>query len=161
VREETLTGDQIVIALSKAQLIAGSGHHLLEEVKRDRSYVPANWLGNIRSFLRCCKASIIVPGAWHPVVQQDFDSILMDVFESFKPSLCTLEKLNAVRLFLCVITLADITDESGRSIEAWALSGTSVATICIDWPYQARPPESYWVLWRRFNKKVFAPDTYK
>ena len=85
----------------------------------------------------------------------------MDVFESFKPSPCTLEKLNAVRLFLCVITLADITDESGRFIEAWALSGISVATICIDWPHQARPPESYWVLWRRFLKKAFAPDTSK
>eukprot|EP00957_Ditylum_brightwellii_P057241 4337303-Ditylum_brightwellii.AAC.1 len=32
VQEETLTGDQIIIALSKAQLISGSGHPLLEEV---------------------------------------------------------------------------------------------------------------------------------
>jgi hypothetical protein len=159
VREETLTGDQIVIALSKVQLVAGSGNHYLEEVKSDRSYVPASWLGNIRTFLRCSKASIIVPGAWKPATQRDFDSILMDVFESLKPSSCTLEKLNAVRLFLRVITLADITDESGRSIEAWALSGSTVATICIDWPHQAKPPDSYWVIWRRFLKKAFAPAT--
>eukprot|EP00957_Ditylum_brightwellii_P157117 11958162-Ditylum_brightwellii.AAC.1 len=52
VREETLTGDQIIITLSKAQLISGSGHPLLEEVESDRSYVPANWLSNIRTFLR-------------------------------------------------------------------------------------------------------------
>eukprot|EP00957_Ditylum_brightwellii_P020763 1565339-Ditylum_brightwellii.AAC.1 len=32
VQEEPLTGDQIIIALSKAQLISGSGHPLLEEV---------------------------------------------------------------------------------------------------------------------------------
>eukprot|EP00957_Ditylum_brightwellii_P034877 2643100-Ditylum_brightwellii.AAC.1 len=31
VQEETLTGDQIIVALSKAQLISGSGHPLLEE----------------------------------------------------------------------------------------------------------------------------------
>eukprot|EP00957_Ditylum_brightwellii_P177498 13518961-Ditylum_brightwellii.AAC.1 len=76
-----LTGDQIIFALSKAQLISGSGHPLLEKVKSDRSYVPANWLCNIRTFLRCCKASVIVPGSWHPVAQQAFDSILMDAFE--------------------------------------------------------------------------------
>eukprot|EP00957_Ditylum_brightwellii_P136430 10405332-Ditylum_brightwellii.AAC.1 len=33
VRKETITGDQIIIALSKAQLILGSGHPLLEEVR--------------------------------------------------------------------------------------------------------------------------------
>eukprot|EP00957_Ditylum_brightwellii_P111273 8484782-Ditylum_brightwellii.AAC.1 len=70
VREETLMGDQIIIALSKAQLTSGSGHSLLEEVGNDRSYVQANWLSNIRTFLRCCKASIIVPGAWRPVAQR-------------------------------------------------------------------------------------------
>eukprot|EP00957_Ditylum_brightwellii_P018620 1398812-Ditylum_brightwellii.AAC.1 len=31
VQEETLTGDQIIIALSKAQLISGSGRPLLEK----------------------------------------------------------------------------------------------------------------------------------
>eukprot|EP00957_Ditylum_brightwellii_P022479 1696231-Ditylum_brightwellii.AAC.1 len=65
----------------------------------------------------------------------------MDVFESFKPSSCTLDKLNAIRLYLRVLTLADIMDKSGQNIEAWALSGTHVATICIDWSYQERPPD--------------------
>eukprot|EP00957_Ditylum_brightwellii_P019415 1465018-Ditylum_brightwellii.AAC.1 len=65
----------------------------------------------------------------------------MDVFESLKPSSGTLAKLNAVRLFLQVITLADITDKSGWNIKAWALSGISIATICIDWSYQERPPD--------------------
>eukprot|EP00957_Ditylum_brightwellii_P187117 14251794-Ditylum_brightwellii.AAC.1 len=41
--EETLTGDQLIISLSKAQLVSGSGHPLLFEVEQDRSYAPANW----------------------------------------------------------------------------------------------------------------------
>eukprot|EP00957_Ditylum_brightwellii_P171687 13070123-Ditylum_brightwellii.AAC.1 len=85
----------------------------------------------------------------------------MDVFESFKPSLCTLDKLNAVRLYLQVLTLADITDKLGQNIKAWALAGTYVATICIDWPYKERPPDSYWILWRSYLKKAFAPATAK
>eukprot|EP00957_Ditylum_brightwellii_P177339 13508468-Ditylum_brightwellii.AAC.1 len=69
VRKETLTGDQIIIALSKVQLISGSGHPLFEEVGTDRSSVPANWLSNIWTFLRCCKASITAPRAWQPKTQ--------------------------------------------------------------------------------------------
>eukprot|EP00957_Ditylum_brightwellii_P137375 10473398-Ditylum_brightwellii.AAC.1 len=68
--KETLTGNQIVSALSKTQLISGSGHLPLEEVGSDKSYVPANWLSNIRTFLRCCKVSIIVSGAWLLTTQQ-------------------------------------------------------------------------------------------
>eukprot|EP00957_Ditylum_brightwellii_P188564 14355046-Ditylum_brightwellii.AAC.1 len=29
----------------------------------------------------------------------------------------------------------------------------------IPWPNQGMPPESCWVIWRRFSKKYFAPDT--
>eukprot|EP00957_Ditylum_brightwellii_P155912 11868271-Ditylum_brightwellii.AAC.1 len=71
----------------------------------------------------------------------------MDEFELLKLSSCTLEKLNSVRLYLRVLTLADITDKSGRFIEPWALSGLSVATVCINWPNQERQSERYWVLW--------------
>eukprot|EP00957_Ditylum_brightwellii_P108917 8309283-Ditylum_brightwellii.AAC.1 len=82
VREETITGDQITISLSKAQLISGRGHPFLQEVECNRSYVPANWLCNIRTFLECCKAHIKVLGAWHPEEKGDNDSILMDKFKS-------------------------------------------------------------------------------
>eukprot|EP00957_Ditylum_brightwellii_P168523 12827788-Ditylum_brightwellii.AAC.1 len=60
-----------------------------------------------------------------------------------------------------MLTLADITDESGKYIELWALSGSSVATIHMGWPNQERPSESSWVLWCRFQKKAHAPSTPK
>eukprot|EP00957_Ditylum_brightwellii_P122414 9334166-Ditylum_brightwellii.AAC.1 len=75
----TLTGVQILIGLSKAQLVMGSGQSLLDKVVSERSYVPTNWLDT-----------------WVPSKQREPDVILMDVFEEKKLSSNTLGKLNVV-----------------------------------------------------------------
>eukprot|EP00957_Ditylum_brightwellii_P002783 213823-Ditylum_brightwellii.AAC.1 len=79
-------GDKIIISLSKAQLVSGSGHPLLFEVESNRSYVPATWLSNIMTFLKCCKENITFPGVWCPTCQYMTDMIFIDIFESMKPS---------------------------------------------------------------------------
>eukprot|EP00957_Ditylum_brightwellii_P156734 11929710-Ditylum_brightwellii.AAC.2 len=63
----------------------------------------------------------------------------MDIFKSMKPSTGTLEQLNAVRLFLQALTLADLANDTGTHIEPWALSGTRVAKVSMHWPNQERP----------------------
>eukprot|EP00957_Ditylum_brightwellii_P029486 2228862-Ditylum_brightwellii.AAC.1 len=72
----------------------------------------------------------------------------MDKFESYKPSTGTLEKLNVVRLYLQVLTLADIVDGHGCHIDPWALSGSKQAKVLIPWPSPEKPQESSWFLWR-------------
>jgi hypothetical protein len=42
IRESTITGNQIIIALSHAQIFSGSGHPLLFEVGTKKDYVPVN-----------------------------------------------------------------------------------------------------------------------
>eukprot|EP00957_Ditylum_brightwellii_P024363 1838924-Ditylum_brightwellii.AAC.1 len=124
VQEVSVMGDQIIISLSKAQLVSGSSHPLLFEVESNGSCVSSTWLSNIRTFLKCCKANITVPEAWLPTRQRMNDLILIDIFESMKPSTGTLEQLNAVKLFLWALTLADLANRAGTHIEHWALSGT-------------------------------------
>eukprot|EP00957_Ditylum_brightwellii_P130577 9960826-Ditylum_brightwellii.AAC.1 len=136
-----------MIALSYAQLVAGSSAPYLQEVMANRSYVPASWLSNTRTFLRTCNCSILIPDLWLPRPQQDFDKILMDVFEAKKPSDATLEKLNMVRLYLGVLTLADIASDDGRNILPWALTGRSRSKPMIPWPNHGMPPDSHCVLW--------------
>eukprot|EP00957_Ditylum_brightwellii_P178327 13582114-Ditylum_brightwellii.AAC.1 len=58
-----------------------------------------------------CKAPILVPGMWCPTSQQEFDNILMDVFEKKKPSKDALGKLNTVCLYLGATTVADMTNK--------------------------------------------------
>eukprot|EP00957_Ditylum_brightwellii_P189914 14457583-Ditylum_brightwellii.AAC.1 len=145
-REKTITGNQIMIALSYAQLVAGNSEPYLQEVTTNRSYVPTSWLCNIRTFLRSCKGSILIPDLWLPHPQQEFDRIVMDVFEATKPSNTTLGKLNTVRLYLSALALADIVSNDGQDILPWALTGRSRAKLMIPWSNQGMPPNSHWAL---------------
>eukprot|EP00957_Ditylum_brightwellii_P050039 3793294-Ditylum_brightwellii.AAC.1 len=71
----------------------------------------------------------------------------MDVFGSLKPSTLTLERLNAVCLYLGVITLSDIVTDNGKSIMDWALTGGTRAKTMLPWPNQNKPSAVCWVLW--------------
>eukprot|EP00957_Ditylum_brightwellii_P059165 4490161-Ditylum_brightwellii.AAC.1 len=70
----------------------------------------------------------------------------MDVFVASHPGDATLEKLNMVRLYLGVLTLADITNDSGTHIEGWALTGAKHACPMIEWPNQEKPSDACWVI---------------
>jgi hypothetical protein len=71
----------------------------------------------------------------------------------------TMEKLNAVCLYLGALTLADICNENGTHIKTWALTGSKQAKVLLPWPNQGKPSEHCWVVWRRFLKKCFVPFT--
>eukprot|EP00957_Ditylum_brightwellii_P188953 14383988-Ditylum_brightwellii.AAC.1 len=141
-----------MIALSYAQLVAGCSLPYLQEVASNRSYVPTSWLGNIRTFLQLCNGKLIIPNAQLPHTQREHDQVLMDVFESAKPSPTTLEQLNMVQLYLGVLTLADIASDDGWSILPCGLSGCNKVKPMIPWPNQVMPPSSCWITWRRFLK---------
>eukprot|EP00957_Ditylum_brightwellii_P083801 6369848-Ditylum_brightwellii.AAC.1 len=58
----------------------------------------------------------------------------MDVLCSIKPSTLTLERLNAVRLYLGALMLSDIVTDKGMCIMDWALTGRTRAKTMIPWP---------------------------
>eukprot|EP00957_Ditylum_brightwellii_P008018 608394-Ditylum_brightwellii.AAC.1 len=81
----------------------------------ERSYVPASWLAswlsNIRTFLRLCKGKMLIQNVWLPASQQAYDRIIMNVFGTLQLSALKLTQLNAVRLYLGALTLADIVSD--------------------------------------------------
>eukprot|EP00957_Ditylum_brightwellii_P184746 14070992-Ditylum_brightwellii.AAC.1 len=83
----------------------------------------------------------------------------MDVFEQQTPSLDTLVKLNAVRLYLGVLTLADITNNEGMHIFPWTLTGKAKAKPMLPWPKQGMLSDKFWVIWCRYLKLCFALNT--
>ena len=100
IRESTITGNQILIALSQAQIFSGSGNPLLFEVGTKKDYVPENWTGTLQKFLHLCKAQICIPEAWHPSPQRQHDQILMDVIKHRLQSPNQSKRINRVRLYL-------------------------------------------------------------
>eukprot|EP00957_Ditylum_brightwellii_P053289 4040444-Ditylum_brightwellii.AAC.1 len=87
---------------------------------------------------------MIIPDAWTPKIQRRHNATLMDVFVASHPADATLDKLNRVQLYLGVLTLADIANDSGTYIDAWALTGSKRARLTIKWPNQEKPLDKCW-----------------
>ena len=51
-------------------------------------------------------------------------------------------------LYLKITMLSDIVDEAGRYIEPWAMYGERQSSTNIQYPYQPKPPEEIWKIWR-------------
>jgi hypothetical protein len=76
----------------------------------------------LREFLRSYQLQLQMPGLWNFPQPQKDDAFLMDVFlRSGTFSSKDLVNLNAVRLYLQVATLSDISSAHGRSIDRHAL----------------------------------------
>eukprot|EP00957_Ditylum_brightwellii_P026728 2021372-Ditylum_brightwellii.AAC.1 len=88
---------------------------------------------------------MIIPDAWTPKIQRRNNSILMNVFVASHLGNATLDKLNRVQLYLGALTLADITNDSGTHIAAWALTGAKRAHPTTEWPNQEKPSDKCWV----------------
>eukprot|EP00957_Ditylum_brightwellii_P130148 9927750-Ditylum_brightwellii.AAC.1 len=86
------------------------------------------------------------------------DKILMDIFADSKPSNDTMVKLNAVRLCLGILTLANILNDEVTNIFPWALTGSSKSKTILPWQKQVRPSEKCLILRCRFLQHSFAPD---
>eukprot|EP00957_Ditylum_brightwellii_P008786 666312-Ditylum_brightwellii.AAC.1 len=76
----------------------------------------------------------------------------MDVFVASHPGDATLDKLNRVQLYLGALTVANITNDSGTHITAWALTGAKQACPTIQWPNQGKPSDNCWVTYQQFLK---------
>eukprot|EP00957_Ditylum_brightwellii_P120651 9203441-Ditylum_brightwellii.AAC.1 len=128
-----------MVLLSQVQLVSGSSRPFLEEVYSNWHYVPHSWLSGIRHYLNYASASVTIPAAWCPTLQRENDKMLMDEFETAKPGTATLDHLCRVRLYLGATTMADICDDSGRKIFAWALTGEARCRPMTQCPNQEKP----------------------
>ena len=71
-----------------------------------------------------------------------------------------LRRLNACRLYLQVITLADITDGGGHLLMDHYLKGHKAPDrrSKFDWPIQMRPDSSTWKFWECCIRRLFTRD---
>ena len=101
------------------------------------------WLPSIRNYLVVIGGKITIKDVWHPRLVREHDIIILDQFLT-EHVLTEYQKakLNSVRLWLQVITLADITDPTGRYIEAWERTGSTSLQSNLAWPRKERPSQS-------------------
>eukprot|EP00957_Ditylum_brightwellii_P121381 9256666-Ditylum_brightwellii.AAC.1 len=85
----------------------------------------------------------------------------MDVFASSSPQVAAIHHINTVRLYLQVLTLADIVDKTGTYILPWALTGSTRAMSTLDWPNQTELSACAWRIWRAFLRNNFVSTVPK
>eukprot|EP00957_Ditylum_brightwellii_P160193 12195275-Ditylum_brightwellii.AAC.1 len=81
--------------------------------------------------------------------------MLMDTFKTAKPGTTTLDHLCRVRLYLGATTLADISNNNGKRILSWALTGKAHGRPMTQSPNQEMPSKYSWQIWRRYLHKFF------
>jgi hypothetical protein len=99
----------------------GPNYKYLNNTIKDSSYFPTTyhqwtdslWLSSFWKFVRKLKLKVVVLGQWMPALNRKNDLFFLDyiVEEGLSPK--ALGSLNRCRLYLQVITLADITFSSG------------------------------------------------
>jgi hypothetical protein len=142
-------GELSNILLETLQLVIGSSlslfHYPLTQVLK---FCTCNWLLNVCEFLISIHGTIHLERAWKLELQHTNDVSLMDSFMIHVPHLPpkTLKCLNACRIFLQVITLADITDGSGIHILPCSLQGIrhNDRHSNYTWLHQIRPLPKAW-----------------
>ena len=111
-------------------------------------------------FLHTINGSIIIKDLWTPQPVRESDLILMDNFRNaIKLSEWEWAQVNSVRLWLRALTVADITDPSGRHIEAWARVGGRRIESKLSWPRQEQPSTSAYCIWRKCLRLAYNPSS--
>jgi hypothetical protein len=148
----------IVIALETYQTIAGTLLPVLEDTIEYKYVTSAPWITSIRSFLHSIHGKIYIPQLSQINKIRLNDQAIMNVnsIQNFTKS--QLEAIIACRLFLQVTTIAEISNDRGTHILIIAAKGTCDAhgtpliqqysQSKIKWPYQTRPPQKAWYLWK-------------
>jgi hypothetical protein len=149
-RLEDDTGKLLQIDISYVQLLSGSSSLFLNKPYSDYGWIEWGWVTSLWSFLEDTNFTFTYTSLWIPPIARVGDLSLMDYFISQRLSHRTLAILNSCRIYLQVITLADITSADGRYILPEAKAGTCIPhrTSNLEWPIQGRPSPADWRLWR-------------
>ena len=152
--------NDMLVTIDRAQLISGFVRPILEQTSPVVDFVDNSYIFDLRRRMREIDATLWIEKAWCPHLQRENDQSLMERF-ALLPHMTRhkMFKLNSVRLYLRVITLADLTDESGTHIPDGMLTGEWQAGSDLRWPFQPRPSDSAWALFRKCIRDAFSPKT--
>jgi hypothetical protein len=102
------------------------------------------------------KGSLWIEKAWTPSLQQEGDESLMERFTQI-PRITTgiLKKTNTVRIYLHIITIADLLNAEGTTIPEGMLNGDWQAGSSLLRPQIPCPPKPYWEIFRKCIRATF------
>jgi len=149
-------GQTLEILVCTYQLWAGMPHPVLTRTD-PYTWIPDHWLTNIRAAMHEYKIQIQYK-TWTIKPLQFHDRFLIEDFVQQGFSKLHLEQLNTCRMYLNIMTLAEITDHTGAELLSQILSNLTnptpkglinISTSTLQWPWIHNPSAQCWHLWMR------------
>jgi len=140
-------GKLLLILLSYLQLHMGSATPVFAlNCAPYAKWIEDNWLTSLWQFLSQLKMTLDIQHHWCPKISWVNDIFLMDLALTLSYNPRQLCQLNSCRLYLRVLTIADI----GKDLLPSALNGlrNPQRPSTLDWPTQLRPSPQDWSQWR-------------
>ena len=159
---QTHPGEVLRIAVAWAQYCAGTSWPILADTKTALPHLESSWLASMRQYLKGIGANLELDEAYLPGLQCTGDTYIMDAVladPSFKPY--QVRMVNYCRMYLRVVTLADIATAKGDAINPDMIQGSpNAVNVNSDWchVHQQRPGPSAWKCWKRACR-LFASRT--
>ena len=153
-RQENEIAEALHIVIKHVQLQMGvTGKPFQFLIAPFLRYIEPNWVTAVWLFVDHIQSIVHIKNAWDLTPQRQGDQCLMNIFQipQFNIHPKEMKRLNACRLYLQVVTVADITDGSGRFVISQYMKGHKCAdrTSTWEWPSQLRPSSVAWNLWRK------------
>ena len=112
-----MAGNDMLVVLSAIQLISGLCKPILEDVTTRLPHLGDGWFKLHRERLAAMSGIVWVERQWAPSLQRLHDGALMAAFVEIPgATTATIVKASWCRLYVRVITIADLAHENGRLI---------------------------------------------
>lgn len=159
-RWDRVVANDFLVALDSVQMCSGFIEPILESVEDPIEYLSPSYIISLRTRLHEMKAYVWIEKSWTPRLQRDGDRSIMQTFvQCPQISRAMLKQANAVRLYLRVVTIADLVDVGGSFIPSGMLTGEWTAGTDLKWPYQPKPTARAWSTFRRCLRLTFCTNT--
>lgn len=136
----------------------GVGFNILQDTQPLLPHLEGIWIPTARQYLRDISGSIQIAGMTVQELDRHGDQYIMDVvLASNRFALAEVKFVNYCRLFLQVLTISDLCNASGTELAEGILAGyrhVSQSWSSLHEPFQERPNNQVWGLWRRFLKLI-------
>jgi hypothetical protein len=158
-------GQMLRVAVSWAQYCIGTSTPLFADTTTSLPHLESTWLASLRTYLQAVQGHIELDTTYTPPLLRQHDQYIMDLAiqsKRFKPF--QLRLLNYCRLYLRVVSIADISNANGSHIPKPVYQGDeSAINKNSDWchVHQPRPGTRAWQEWRKLCRLVSHRATLK
>lgn len=151
VNKQDRTGELIHIERDHLEVIIGVGKCPLKDPHiTQMDHAPRTWITSISEFLH--RHDCVVELRHKKVVplQRDQDKYIMQLALDGRFDLSLVQQC---RLFLKVVTIADVINAAGDQLEPWAFKGPGRESR-LYWPAQGQPSKRAWTEWRKVLRSL-------